>query len=814
MMFQARFLVEAAVNYNEMFSSVFKTLKAVQEEKLAQGIEIREPGPDGRYPVEHALDQKIQDAITWAETNLKKNYRIVWYLRWVKLAILRHWAKSVIPDKDPIWANGFTTAYERELAKFNAKSPQPITDKDVLDRDVLGQTFRGDLKHYFDTAHLTKVQEFPLDWQTPLAVIDIFHGFQQEYNEKYNKMLKPSDIKPDDKIIVQFPNGWAWWLMDRGRDDAEGRCMGHCGTGESGSKLISLREPHKEKGVTYWEPHLTFELDKDGHLRQTKGRSNSKPKAEYHPYIVELLKQPLIKGNRGGGYREETNFNTDDLTEEQRDEVSWDNPSVMGYYPELPGDNTVVEFPSGQQWRSDLFGDAGDLWLVEPKTNPKTGQTVWKRDAHFEVDDRGYLTLMKIDGNRDSQDNGFLDAAYAAGQLLQQPFIKGITYPPYDDTNFSMDDLPAEQRDRLYELKPALMTPDAYFSKHGADRTFAEKVLRYAQGKGEEQSIQYRPEQQDFVVERFPNVENLLDRRGDDTVEYILKVMNGEEYLDYGSYEEDAESMLDYVLSKEQTEKIGLILKKEYADELSEWLEEEGRDSEDDEFDPTDKSEVLSLAKYVGDDIVEILGRAYSDGRRYGAEKDMYNSLKKAMDDNKLYVAKDSDPDHFWSSEWLAVISPRDALDIMNDDNYFDGYDNYVPDDYKIEVSRPYRGWDDFDEKGALESFENEYPIDQKFRDTLGDAAVKQFEAQKELDKQMKQEWSRVIDTLRRTLADEPRGSERRREAENAQRAFMHGDYDDLVGLVRQVDPDAFSFYHPEEQGEEEPETAEEALAD
>ena len=54
--------------------------------------------------------------------------------------------------------------------------------------------------------------------------------------------------------------------------------MGHCGSGEG--ILYSLR---KDK-----HPHLTGDVDR-GSLIQLRGRANTKPKAEYHSYIVDFL---------------------------------------------------------------------------------------------------------------------------------------------------------------------------------------------------------------------------------------------------------------------------------------------------------------------------------------------------------------------------------------------------------------------------------------------------------------------------------------------------------------------------------------------
>jgi hypothetical protein len=52
-----------------------------------------------------------------------------------------------------------------------------------------------------------------------------------------------------------------------------------------------------------------------------KGRNNQKPDQKYHNIIMELLKQPFIKGIKGGGYKPENNFRLSDLNDERYEEM-------------------------------------------------------------------------------------------------------------------------------------------------------------------------------------------------------------------------------------------------------------------------------------------------------------------------------------------------------------------------------------------------------------------------------------------------------------------------------------------------------------
>jgi hypothetical protein len=65
--------------------------------------------------------------------------------------------------------------------------------------------------------------------------------------------------------------------------------MNHCGIGSE--NLLSLRENVLLKSGYHYTAsvsHITIDLS-EGRIRQLKGKSNSKPKKEYFPYIVDLL---------------------------------------------------------------------------------------------------------------------------------------------------------------------------------------------------------------------------------------------------------------------------------------------------------------------------------------------------------------------------------------------------------------------------------------------------------------------------------------------------------------------------------------------
>ena len=135
-----------------------------------------------------------------------------------------------------------------------------------------------------------------------------------EKGETILDLSKP--IEPKNLTLLGSEwEGWKWVDLGKGYCDKEGKSMGHCGNAgaELGDNILSLRD---SKNI----PHLTFILN-NGILGQMKGRQNDKPSEKYHPAIIELLKTPIIKQVRGGGYKPENNFSLNDLEEDMKEEL-------------------------------------------------------------------------------------------------------------------------------------------------------------------------------------------------------------------------------------------------------------------------------------------------------------------------------------------------------------------------------------------------------------------------------------------------------------------------------------------------------------
>ncbi len=158
----------------------------------------------------------------------------------------------------------------------------------------------------------TPIQDYIFSNQTYGQVIEDLTKLEKEFKEKSNGLAR---MQSGDQILLSFNEDgkeYYWMMLNRAACSEEAAAMGHCGNSPrkyTGDKIISLRSKDVMVGkVQYYRPRLTFILNPNGFLTETKGRGNTKPAEKYHHFIIELLKLDIIKGIEGGGYMPENNF--------------------------------------------------------------------------------------------------------------------------------------------------------------------------------------------------------------------------------------------------------------------------------------------------------------------------------------------------------------------------------------------------------------------------------------------------------------------------------------------------------------------------
>lgn len=170
-------------------------------------------------------------------------------------------------------------------------------------------------------------------------------------------------------IIVDFRNqngeGFYWVDLNTNNSPEECNRMGHCGRTGYGNSIYSLRETKRiNNKYTLNKSHLTASIG-GGILFQLKGPKNSKPKDEYHGYIIPLFGVTdeedggyLIQG-LSSEYASERDFKITDLP----------NQSIIELYSERP--DLFKSYRLKRKLRELGLIDEPDInWVIEKFMKP------------------------------------------------------------------------------------------------------------------------------------------------------------------------------------------------------------------------------------------------------------------------------------------------------------------------------------------------------------------------------------------------------------------------------------------------------------
>jgi hypothetical protein len=165
------------------------------------------------------------------------------------------------------------------------------------------------------------------------------------------------NYKEENPILLDFRdengNGFYWADLNTNNSPEECERMGHCGRSSYGS-LFSLRQviPINNK-YKLNKSVLTAAIGEDGIMYQLKGVKNSKPKDEYHQYILPLFyvlggggeeDDYLIQGF-GSEYAADQDFKLSDLPEETIKDLYPNRPDLFSSRPmqRLLGQMGIIE---------------------------------------------------------------------------------------------------------------------------------------------------------------------------------------------------------------------------------------------------------------------------------------------------------------------------------------------------------------------------------------------------------------------------------------------------------------------------------------
>jgi hypothetical protein len=326
---------------------------------------------------------------------------------------------------------------EKALEKINSaqmKNWYGARITEIMDWIRVG--LNGNVNEYKNLS-LTELGEESKRWHESLGV----SGGEINYDEKHD-IIK--DFRDKDG------NGFYWADLDTKNSPEECERMGHCGISSYGY-LYSLREtkPINDK-YKINKSHLTAAIGPDGTMYQLKGPKNSKPKEEFHQYILPLFfvedeDGKYLVQDFGSEYASDRDFKLSDLPDDVIRKLYQDRPGLfsgrsmqkklvnMGII-EAPnidynitlnidpdavqhyvdGDWIIRRFkrkvttPAGQEYEKTvevtmfeaiLSGDAWELWY--------NYDVDWKMYLQYEVDDENekkIRDLLRIIASKDNDE--------------------------------------------------------------------------------------------------------------------------------------------------------------------------------------------------------------------------------------------------------------------------------------------------------------------------------------------------------------------------------------------------------------------------
>ena len=320
-------------------------LEILEESRKKRYLEMFKGIPErfeAFYKSDRQGDQKvagidrIHTIIQWAIYHLKREDRILWFLRQIK-AVYYFMTDPNVSTLSNKYINTKTKEDNDELKALISKIPNWVRKSSVFSKILSPpdhntyqpraklMRFQSDLTDslvHFLSLNIPQINNFRFENQQWKEIEGYFKKLEIEWADKQKSWIDITDELKEGKIspVVVFDDGFRWFNLNRPKCEEEGKAMGHCGNcgGRNDDTILSLRKLKQEGGRMYARPSLTFILHHNGQLGEMKGRGNNKPNEKYHPYIMRLLAQKnLVKGIEGGGYLPQNNFSLNDLNDEQ-----------------------------------------------------------------------------------------------------------------------------------------------------------------------------------------------------------------------------------------------------------------------------------------------------------------------------------------------------------------------------------------------------------------------------------------------------------------------------------------------------------------
>ncbi|MND12126.1 hypothetical protein D3C87_378970 [compost metagenome] len=286
--------------------------------------------------------KEIAENIDWARSVLKKDDKIVWFLRIYKYNMMHAHqdfddnsnSRLSIPDTE----NGRMARLPMSSSDVKWMKRFEIEHSDLKDelcdqewrpgRDI--ETLKEDLEHFMNL-NLNVINDTTLSNQSIASVCEIFTDIEVEWRERGGDR----SVHEYGVEVLKTNDGYSWFDLQKSGCPVEGQSMRHCGNGygHQGQNVYSLRSRDPDRDG-YWIPHVTLIMNdhEKGITGEIKGYGNNKPDEKYWPSLVEFIKTDRVTKMVSGGYKPENNFSISDLSEDEQKSLISEKPTLLSAY--------------------------------------------------------------------------------------------------------------------------------------------------------------------------------------------------------------------------------------------------------------------------------------------------------------------------------------------------------------------------------------------------------------------------------------------------------------------------------------------------
>lgn len=362
----------------------------------------------------HELSYMIQQV----RKTLKRKDRIVWFLRQWRIGFMRRIIKDAKKG-----ATGYSPEVIHKLVAPAEKSCSIYGERSGLGTSWAAKecdnVFSNATRYLQKFEHslsmpIPAIQSTVFEYQSANSILNQFDELESDWAENVSGGVAPDDR---DTVLLDCGNGYIWYNLNRPSCSDEGRSMGHCGNSprnDTDDTILSLRKRDKTDGRASLKPYLTFILGIDGYLGEMKGRFNKSPNnaalegvspSNFNNEIASLLKLPIIKGLRGGGYEPQNNFKITDLPEDMREALYELKPEIAPFHWQIEKYGETLQIAHRIE---DIFSHSGAGYRPEfvPARNV------------FVLDD--YISIIEVILYHTSETNETPNIAHAAHQARGQ----------------------------------------------------------------------------------------------------------------------------------------------------------------------------------------------------------------------------------------------------------------------------------------------------------------------------------------------------------------------------------------------------------